>query len=190
MKLQGYDLPPTLLALIEFEKTLGPNVEYTFGFETQPQDDQGLILTYGKEAAKQFIEFARANGTGSSYAFWVKDGNQDLETAPIVFLGDEGFNALAANNIRQLLSLLSCDNEGLAFDEVDGLYFGEDGDDDEYDDEDGMGPSEGVEAFRQWLTTSQNIEVLSKSQATALSREISEGANQPLNDLLSELANQ
>lgn len=58
MKLQGYDLPPTLLALIEFEKTLGPNVEYTFGFETQPQNDQRLILTYGKEAAKQFIEFS------------------------------------------------------------------------------------------------------------------------------------
>lgn len=106
-----------------------------------------------------------------------------------MFLGDEGFNALAANNIRQLLSLLSCDNEGLAFDEVDGLYFGEDGDD-EYDEDDGMGPSEGIEAFRQWLTISQNIEVLSKSQATALSREISEGANQPLNDLLSKLANQ
>lgn len=189
MKIQGYDVPPTLLALLEFEQSLGPKVEYSFGYETQIDSEQPLIGTYGKEAAKQFIEFAQANGSGSSYAFWVKDGNKDLETAPIVFLGDEGFNALAANNLRQLLSLLSCDSEGRAFDEEDGLYYGKTGDEEELDEDERMEPSEGINAFREWLTTSQNIEVLTKSQATALTEQISKGKNQPLNDMLDKFVN-
>lgn len=199
MKIQEYDVPPTLLALIEFEKTLGSTVDYAEGFELQLDSERGPLWTYGERVCKEFIGFARATYSGSSYAFWIKDGNRDLEQAPIVFFGDEGANGLAATNLRQLLSMLSCDHEGYVYGDDGSVYFGEeeseqdekkaDEDEDDYEDDyDEREPSKDIEAFRRWLTESQNIEVLNCTQASELAKQVAENASKELNEYIDSIA--
>lgn len=56
-----------------------------------------------------FTLFARANGTGSMYAFWNID--PDLEKCPIVVFGDEGGVYLVCETLTEFIHLLSFDNE-------------------------------------------------------------------------------
>lgn len=55
------------------------------------------------------IEFATANGSGSTYALWLVD--TDLRTCPVLVFGDEGGIHVVASNLRDLLALLTYDAE-------------------------------------------------------------------------------
>ncbi|SHH20236.1 hypothetical protein SAMN05444372_1232 [Flavobacterium micromati] len=104
-----YKVPDDLIMLFEFAEIYG-HFDYSESFYLTTKDDTGLkTWTEEMEFRNAFIEFAGANGTGSDYGFWIIDKN--LNKCPIVIFGDEGGIHIIAENIRQLLQLVTFDHE-------------------------------------------------------------------------------
>jgi len=83
---------------------------FSDGFYLNEYDKKGIeIYSENPDFYNSFIEFACANGSGSSYAFWLID--DDLENCPIVVFGDEGGIFVVAENMVQLIHLLTFDTE-------------------------------------------------------------------------------
>ena len=91
--------------MYEFEQEYGPET-YSECFGLLVTNDKTGIKTWSEEEEfyNSFIEFAGANGSGSSYAYWLID--KDLNNCPIVVFGDEGGVHIVAENILQLLYLI------------------------------------------------------------------------------------
>lgn len=140
--LKNLELPKALLSLYRFDLDVAKTHFYSSGFELLLDDDQGLKLVYSdnEEFLRTIIEFAQADSTGSSYAFWLTKDDKDLSQVPIVVLGSEGEAHVVAKSLNELLQLLSLDCEPLlSFDEV--CY---------YIDEDDE-PSHKSDEYRKWL---------------------------------------
>ena len=107
------ELPNELEKLIEFDFNLSDNkYYYSQGFEINPFGRGGLeTWSTEEDFLNQLIPFAQANGSGSIYAIWISDNNQSLSEMPIVVFGDEGGTHVIAENILQLLHLLTYDVE-------------------------------------------------------------------------------
>lgn len=105
----NYEVPALLKQLFAFQEAKGIG-SFADGFYLHTIDKTGLKTWSENEAFIQsFIEFSGANGTGSTYAFWIT-GN-DLDKCPIVTFGDEGGIHAIAENILQLIHLLTFDVE-------------------------------------------------------------------------------
>lgn len=104
-----YSVPDVLKTLFEFESKYGAE-SYADGFYLTTINKTGL-KTYSEEAhfLHSFIEFATATGAGSTYAIWVI--NEDLNKCPVVVFGDEGGVHPVAENIQDLIRLLTYDVE-------------------------------------------------------------------------------
>ncbi|MFC3997635.1 hypothetical protein ACFOVU_17005 [Nocardiopsis sediminis] len=92
------------------------------------------MYNYGAEHVEGLINFAQANGSGSTYDIWRKDDRADLATLPVVAMGDEGGVHLVARDFREFLRLLASlptDHEP----DIDWGSFGLRGGDDDDDDE-------------------------------------------------------
>ncbi|MFE8973462.1 hypothetical protein ACFYM7_08500 [Streptomyces cyaneofuscatus] len=76
---------PLLERLREFDGSVDDF--YASGFELLPsgEDDGGY-----PQLSDRIRPFAQANGSGSTYAIWLRDDRADLATLPVLFLGDEG----------------------------------------------------------------------------------------------------
>lgn len=107
------------------------------------------IATYSTNHAftSSFIEFAKANYTGSTYAYWLIADS--LEECPIVAFGDEGGVRAIAESLPQLLHLLTYDTE-ISIDWEQAYYYR-----DENDDE--RGQSERHDELVQWIKTSLGL---------------------------------
>ncbi|RXM37533.1 hypothetical protein BOQ62_22370 [Chryseobacterium sp. CH21] len=87
------------------------------------------------------LPFAQANGSGSFYAIWNNGTDQPLYTMPVVVFGDEGGVHIVADNMVQLLHLLTFDTEiSVDFDEA---YF--------YKDEEDYEESENLNEYLKWM---------------------------------------
>lgn len=140
-------IPTPLKALFDFESQFTSEQSFTESFYLDDIDKYGLSTWCDKEDfLNNIIEFATANGTGSSYAFWKI--NDDLNLCPIVVFGDEGGYHVVAENILGLMQLLTYDTE-ISVDH-DTIYF--------YKDEDGYEESENAELYRNWLKENFNLE--------------------------------
>lgn len=106
----AYSPVPELNELKEFEERCG-NEYYADGFELVEFGRPSGAETYSEEQEfiDSFVCFARANRTGSDYAFWRVDDRPDLATVPVVVFGDEGGIGIVAGNLRDLLRQLGCD---------------------------------------------------------------------------------
>ena len=102
-------MPEALGQLYAFQRRAAGQ-PYADGFELAPLDDSGR-RTWSSDPAfvSAFVEFATANGSGSSYALWLVD--EDLSQCPVVVFGDEGGLYVVADNLQQLLQLLTLDQE-------------------------------------------------------------------------------
>lgn len=80
------------------------------GFSLACIDKTG-IETYSTDPgfAASFIEFAQANYSGSTYAYWLIADSP--EQCPIIAFGDEGGVRVVAESLPQLLHLLTYDTE-------------------------------------------------------------------------------
>ena len=105
-------------------------------------DDEGFLSS--------LIEFASADRTGSTYALWLRNGNTDLNNAPVIIFGSEGGYHVVAENVRQLLQLLTYDTEPLA--SWDRVFY--------YKNEQDHQPSEYIDQYRQWAFDQYQITVL------------------------------
>jgi hypothetical protein len=124
------ELPSELENLIEFNFQLPDNqCYYSQGFEIDPFGRAGLeTWSTEEDFLNRLIPFASANGSGSIYTIWIDDSNQSLSEMPIVVFGDEGGVHIVAENILQLLHLLTYDIEitidwnEIKFVKVKGIY--------------------------------------------------------------------
>ena len=100
--------PVALKKLLGFESEVGN--DFSNGFRLEFRDKSSLKSWFPEENfPDSFIEFAVANGSGSTYAFWLVD--EDLEKCPIAAFGDEGGIHIVAENMLQLIHLLTYDAE-------------------------------------------------------------------------------
>jgi len=140
---QGLDIPEKLLALLKFSNEIAQNKYFSNGFEFSLDKEKVGLKTYSdnKEFLCSIYEFAVADGTGSSYGFWLKDGSSDLDRAPIVAFGSEGGFHIVANNFAGLLQILTFDSEPMIdWDEI--CY---------YKDTKDFEPSAKSKEYRDWL---------------------------------------
>ncbi|WP_324793805.1 hypothetical protein SJX93_12210 [Streptomyces cyaneofuscatus] len=93
---------PLLERLREFDG--GVDDFYASGFELLPsgEDDGGY-----PQLSDRIRPFAQANGSGSTYAIWLRDDRADLATLPVLFLGDEGGVHVVARDLPELLRVVA-----------------------------------------------------------------------------------
>ena len=97
---------------------------------------------------EKLFPFAQANGSGSFYCIWNDGTSKPMNNMPIVVFGDEGGVHIVAENILQLLHLLTFDTEiTVDFDEI---FF--------YKDEDDYEESEDLDEFLKWLKDDYNLD--------------------------------
>jgi hypothetical protein len=79
---------------------------FAHGFEMYGYGD-GYSTSGGPEPAARLVDFAQANGSGSTYGLWLGDGRADPAGRPVVAAGDEGGLHLVARDVREFLVLLA-----------------------------------------------------------------------------------
>jgi len=144
-------IPEILLELLNFVNTVSKDNWFSEGFEFSIDEEKYGLKTYSEENdfLHSLIEFAKADGTGSTYAIWIKNNDESLENMPIVAFGSEGGYHIVSENIKGLLEILSYDVEPMIdWDTVD--Y---------YKDEDDYEASEYIEIYQKWLTENYQIQV-------------------------------
>jgi hypothetical protein len=170
----NYTLPEDLVKLYGFEQEYGVET-YSECFGLTITDDKTGIKTWSEdeEFYNSFIEFAGANGSGSSYAYWIID--KDLNNCPIVVFGDEGGVHIVAESTQKLIQLLTLDTEiSVDFDKA---YF--------YQDEEYYEASENKEEFREWFKTEFNLDAIdSNEEADEIVEEAQRKYKQKFNDFL------
>ena len=136
-------VPKKLLALLEFDNEVVGNNYFSDGFEFSLDEEKYGLKTYSDNESflNSIYEFANADGTGSTYGFWLKDGNFNLEEVPIVAFGSEGGYHVVACNIDELLQILTFDSEPMI--DWDEVFY--------YKEPDDFEPSSKIEEYKRWL---------------------------------------
>ncbi|MGG5577285.1 cell wall assembly protein [Myroides sp. C15-4] len=119
---KGYKIPKELKSLLEFQVSENIPSYYSNAIYLMTEETS-LIENYSTDEAflKAFIPFAEANSSGSIYAFWIQNSEEDLAKAPIVVFGDEGGIFVVAQNIQELLQIAAYDVEAVVYE--DEFYF-------------------------------------------------------------------
>lgn len=170
----NYALPEDLVKLYEFDQQYGSET-YSECFGLTITEEKTGIKTWSEEAEfyNSFIEFAGANGSGSSYAYWLID--PDLNNCPIVVFGDEGGIHVVAENTRKLIHLLTLDTE-ISVD-FDNAYF--------YKDEEYYDENENKTEFHEWVKKEFNFDSIETNEETdEIVNQAKEKYKKRLNDFL------
>jgi hypothetical protein len=106
------ELPQELEKLIYFQTNECGKEDYSEGFGIRTDNKSGL-KSWSKEYffLNKLLPFAKANASGSFYTLWIEDDNKPLNQLPVVVFGDEGGAHIVAENILQLLHLITYDVE-------------------------------------------------------------------------------
>lgn len=115
-----------------------------------------------KEFSNIMKIFASADGTGSRYAFWMRDKDSNYNNAPIICYGSEGEMYVVAEDIKALLKMLSFGSEILH----EGAFYHDVDSDDVLDDEGScyqelISDYPNFEIFRSWMKNKLKIEPVS-----------------------------
>ncbi|CAN5222214.1 hypothetical protein BH11BAC5_BH11BAC5_17680 [soil metagenome] len=142
----GYNLTSELINLKFFQDKYP---DYSQGFYLLVDDKIGIkTWSENKEFLKRLMPFAQANGTGSTYGIWNNGTDKPINELPIVVFGDEGGVHIVAENISQLLQMLTFDTEIMV--DFDNAYF--------YKDEEDFEESKDNSAYKNWLKENLNLE--------------------------------
>ncbi|WP_223605600.1 hypothetical protein [Chryseobacterium sp. OSA05B] len=136
------EIPVELEKLIYFQNHISSGENYSQGFGVLIDDKSGLkSWSEDENFLSRLFPIAQANGSGSFYAIWNDGTGKTLNQMPIVVFGDEGGVHIVAENILQLLHLLTYDTE-ISVD-FDTAYF--------YRDEDDYEESEDLGEYLKWM---------------------------------------
>ncbi|KRD10426.1 hypothetical protein ASE21_12035 [Flavobacterium sp. Root901] len=174
VQFNGSAIPEDLIKLYEFDQKYGSET-YSECFGLLLINEKTGIKTWSEEEEfyNSFIEFAGANGSGSSYAYWLIDN--DLNKCPIVVFGDEGGIHVVAENTRKLIQLLTVDTE-ISVD-FDNAYF--------YKDEEYYHENENKEEFSKWVKKEFNLDAIeSNEEAEVIVNEAKTRYKKQLNEFL------
>jgi len=170
----NHAVPEDLVKLYKFEQEYGSET-YSECFGLIIIKDKTGIKTWSEkeEFYTSFIEFAGANGSGSTYAYWLIDS--DINNCPIVVFGDEGGIHVVAENTRKLIHLLTFDTE-ISVD-FDSAYF--------YQDEEYYEENENKQEFQEWAKKEFNLDPIgSREETDEIINEAKEKYKKRLNDFL------
>lgn len=105
-------IPDELEKLIYFQTHISSAEFYSQGFAVTVDDKLGL-KSWSKDPSflNRLFPFAQANGTGSFYAIWNDGTIKPINEMPVVVFGDEGGTHIVAENILQLIHLITFDTE-------------------------------------------------------------------------------
>lgn len=146
------ELPVELDRLIDFQENHGG---YAEGFWLQIDKKYGLSTwSEDKNFLDRLFPIAESNGSGSSYVLWKHDATKPVGEWPVLVFGDEGGVHIVAENMLQLLHLISCDVEILV--DHDSAYF--------YKDENNHEPSEHHDDYVLWLKENFNLDTISDTE--------------------------
>ncbi|HCA07716.1 hypothetical protein [Chryseobacterium sp.] len=136
------EIPIELEKLIYFQNHISSGENYSQGFGVLIDDKSGLkSWSEDEHFLARLFPFAQANGSGSFYAIWNDGTDKVLNQMPVVVFGDEGGVHIVAENILQLLYLLTYDTE-ITID-FDSAYF--------YRDEEDYEESEDLSEYLKWM---------------------------------------
>lgn len=142
------EIPSELERLIDFQENVSGFEYYSDGFGVREEKREWF---HGWSNSPDFLNriypFAKANGSGSTYAIWDDGSTKPMAEMPIIVLGDEGGTHIVAENMRQLLHLLTFDCE-ISVD-WDSAFVYKDTDDYEENDD--------LPEFLAWLKDEYNI---------------------------------
>ena len=143
------EIPTELEKLIYFQTNISSYENYSDGFGVLIDEKWGLKAWSEDDLfLEKLFPFAQANGSGSFYCIWNDGTSKPMNNMPIVVFGDEGGVHIVAENILQLLHLLTFDTEiTVDFDEI---FF--------YKDEDDYEESEDLDEFLKWLKDDYNLD--------------------------------
>ena len=150
------EVPTELEKLIYFQNNISSFENYSAGFGVFIDNKSGL-KSWSKDEnfLDRLLPFAQANGTGSFYAIWNDGSEKPLNQMPVIVFGDEGGVHVVAENILQLLHLLSYDTEiWVDFDET---YF--------YKDEEDYEESEDLSEYLRWLKGDYSLNPIEEPNA-------------------------
>lgn len=154
---ENHNVPESLLLLLEFSNEKAGSDYFSDGFEFLIESEKHGLKTYSEDELflNSIVEFAVADGTGSTYGFWLKENDQTLSSAPIVTFGSEGGFHVVANNFDELLQILTFDAEPMIdWDEV--CY---------YKDPDDYEPSTKNSLYCKWLKDSFSLDPVENADA-------------------------
>ena len=117
----GREVPPALANLLAFQEQNGfESYSECFGLLA---DDKGGLRSWSADEAflSQLMPFAQATGGGSFYALWAHRPDASTSEMPVVVFGDEGGVHVIAEDVAQLLRLLTFDVEPMI--DHDGVTF-------------------------------------------------------------------
>jgi hypothetical protein len=142
-------VPEILIELLTFDNTVSKDNWFSEGFEFSVDEENHLFKTYSEneDFLNSLIQFAQADGTGSTYAFWINDANKNLDTVPIVAFGSEGGYHIVSENIQALFKVLSYDVEPMI--DWDSISY--------YKDSEDFEPSKYIDNYRNWLEKNHQI---------------------------------
>jgi hypothetical protein len=143
-------VPDALVKLLDFQNKTSKSAFYASGFELIVNEAPGMLKTYSEEPdfLKAFSVFAQVSEGGSVSAIW-HTKESDLSNAPIIVFGDEGGYHVIAQNILELMQLLTLDIEP---------SIGWDGVSMEREDDDSVSPIS--KTYKAWLKTNFNLAAL------------------------------
>lgn len=149
---------PALNLLKEFEDGVDDYFAPSFELIAFGEDDGGY-----PQLSDRIRPFAQANGSGSTYAIWLRDDRADLATLPVLFLGDEGGVHVVARDLAELLRVLASGwtpmGDWAGVDYADESEAG--------DGENGYDPCPANPAFRAWLRARFGMEAAEDPNAIA-----------------------
>ena len=147
---QELSVPKKLLELLKFDTEVVQRNYFSDGFEFSLDKERVGLKTYSTDEKflSSIYEFANADGTGSTYGFWLKDGNRNLDEVPIVVFGSEGGFHVVARNLNELLQVLTFDIEPMI--DWDNVFY--------YKDPDDFEPSSKSTEYRDWLKTECSLD--------------------------------
>lgn len=152
------EIPTEIEKLIYFQENISQFEYYSecFGVRIEPRS---WYNSWSEDPCflNQIYPFAQANGSGSSYAIWHDGTNKPMNEMPIIVFGDEGGVHIIAQNIVQLLHLLTFDCEISV--NWDDAYF--------YKDEEEHEENDDWAEFAKWIQGDFGLDAITNSEQTA-----------------------
>jgi hypothetical protein len=145
----GHEIPHELLLLLEFQDKSGTDI-FSVGFELACNFKEGLSYRWSKDPdfLNDLFPFAIANRSGSFYAFWNKSASSQLMEMPIVLFDVDGGEHIVAEDLSQLLQILTYDAEPTVDQEA--VRFPRDAE--QYK------PSPKLDQFKTWIKETFNVD--------------------------------
>ena len=143
----GSDVPPALARLLAFQDENGfESYSECFGLLA---DDKGGLRSWSSDDGflSRLMPFAQATGGGSFYALWVNRAGASTSEMPVVVFGDEGGVHVIAEDVSQLLRLLTFDVEPMVDHDGVSYYKGKDHE-----------PRENQDDYRRWLKSELGLD--------------------------------